>query len=176
MFGAIRLAVTRNPVCPIMRCSGRTASPSRCQPLTMLSQALGSAKWPLDRSPSRNLESWVTVATYPSTNPPGISALATVSMHSQGANMSNTTRSADPSLTTSGNLSCKSPRWISQFSGSRPVCVITFALAISANSSRRSKLSSLPLGPIARRRYRESAPEPTPASITLAQGRCRLQR
>ena len=39
---ASRRVVSRNPVCPIIRCSGRTARPSRCQPRTIDSQACGS--------------------------------------------------------------------------------------------------------------------------------------
>jgi len=41
--GASRRVVTRKPVCPCIRCSGRTARPSRCQPRTRDSQAFGSA-------------------------------------------------------------------------------------------------------------------------------------
>ena len=61
--GAIRRAVSRKPVWPIMRCSGRTASPSTCQPRTIDSQADGSVKLPCSRIASTVLDSWVVVAT-----------------------------------------------------------------------------------------------------------------
>ena len=61
--GASRRAVTRNPVWPTIRCSGRTASPSTCQPRVRLSQAAGSSKPPCPRSASTVRESWVVVAT-----------------------------------------------------------------------------------------------------------------
>ncbi|CPU67337.1 Uncharacterised protein [Mycobacteroides abscessus] len=50
-------------MCPIMRCCGRTARPSRCQPRTIDSHATGSAYRPSARRSSARRESWVVVAT-----------------------------------------------------------------------------------------------------------------
>ena len=61
--GAIRRDVNRNPVCPIIRWSGRTASPSRCHVLIRFSQACGSVKSPVSFSSSARRDSWVAVAT-----------------------------------------------------------------------------------------------------------------
>ena len=56
---AIRRVLSRNPVCPIIRCSGRTARPSRCQPRTRDSQACGSVNRPSSRRSSASRDSWV---------------------------------------------------------------------------------------------------------------------
>ena len=61
--GARRRAVTRNAVWPIMRCSGRTAKPTTCQPRTNDSHAAGSVKPPCARSDSTARDSCVVVAT-----------------------------------------------------------------------------------------------------------------
>ncbi len=53
----------RKPVCPIMRCSGRTARPSTCQPRIMVSLASGFVNSPESRSASATRDSCVTVAT-----------------------------------------------------------------------------------------------------------------
>ena len=58
-----------------------------------------------------------------------------------------------------------------QLAGSAPRKLATLPRATSANSSRRSKESSRPSGPIARSSQSESAPEPTPASTTVAPGK-----
>jgi hypothetical protein len=52
-----------------------------------------------------------------------------------------------------------------------PKKVSTLARATSANSSRRSKETSRPAGPIVRSSHIDSAPEPTPASTTVAPGK-----
>ena len=71
-------------MCPTMRWSGRTASPSTCHGRSSDSQALGSAKAPWPRSASTVRLSWVVVATYAQTTPPGTKACATVSTTSHG--------------------------------------------------------------------------------------------
>ena len=60
---AMRRAVTRNPVWPTIRWSGRTASPSTCQSRTRVSHACGSVKLPCSRNVSTVLDSCVVVAT-----------------------------------------------------------------------------------------------------------------
>ena len=110
-------------------------------------------------------ESCVVVATYASRTPPASKTVAAISTHSHGASMSNTTRSY-----LECTASCTDPRVSDQFSGSSPKYISTFFLATDANSSRRSKESTLPVVPTALRREIESAPEPTPASRTLTPG------
>lgn len=56
-------AVSRKPVWPIMRWSGRTARPSMCQLRIIVSQAVGSLKQPISRMDSTVRASWVVVAT-----------------------------------------------------------------------------------------------------------------
>ncbi len=53
----------RKPVWATMRWSGRTASPSTCQPRTMVSEASGSVYRPSARMASATRESCGTVAT-----------------------------------------------------------------------------------------------------------------
>jgi hypothetical protein len=50
-------------VWPVIRWSGRTASPSRCQVRSISSWAYGSVKRPSARNVSAILDSWVVVAT-----------------------------------------------------------------------------------------------------------------
>src|SRR5205807_9598128 len=61
--GAIRRAVIRKPVCPTIRCSGRTPSPSTCHPRTTDSQDVGSVNPAWARTDSTILDSCVVVAT-----------------------------------------------------------------------------------------------------------------
>src|SRR5699024_4834784 len=60
---AMRRAMMRNPVWAIIRWSGRTASPSTCQPRIMASMDSGSAKFCEARRASTKRESCGTVAT-----------------------------------------------------------------------------------------------------------------
>ena len=56
---------------PIIEWPGRTARPSTCQSRTSDSQACGSVKPPCTRTVSTKRDSWVVVATYAQTMPPG---------------------------------------------------------------------------------------------------------
>ena len=58
-----------------------------------------------------------------------------------------------------------------QFSGRAPRKLTTLPAATWANSSRRSKEMSRPVWPMARSSHSDSAPEPTPASTTVAPGK-----
>ena len=73
--GAIRRAVTRKPVWPIILWPGRIERPSTCQSRTSDSQGCGSVNPPCARSVSTVLPSWVVVATYAQTSPPGVQRL-----------------------------------------------------------------------------------------------------
>ena len=121
-------------MCPIIRWSGRTARPSTCQVRSIVSDDSGSVKPPCSRSVSTIRDSWVVVATYAQTTPPGTRAAATASMHSHGASMSRTTRST--SVTSSD--STRSPTTSRQAGCGSPKKRSTFVLATSAKSARRS--------------------------------------
>ncbi|CAM5588686.1 hypothetical protein SALBM217S_02504 [Streptomyces griseoloalbus] len=60
---ASRRAVSRKPVWPIIRWSGRTARPSMCQLRIIVSQEVGSLKQPISRMDSTVRASCVVVAT-----------------------------------------------------------------------------------------------------------------
>src|SRR5665647_2321980 len=101
---AIRRVLSRNPVCPTIRCSGRTARPSRCHPRTRDSQACGSVNRPSSRTSSARRDSWVVLATYATSTPPGARASATACRFSHGASMSRTTRSTLPGCSVTGSV------------------------------------------------------------------------
>jgi len=122
-------AVTRKPVCPFIVWFGRTESPSRCQVLSKLSSARGSDQMSRSRSVSTILESWVVVATYTTSDPPGRSARSTVSRHSHGASMSKTTASKTSSCV---SHRAKSSTLMRQLSGYPPNHRHIFSVAISA--------------------------------------------
>ena len=125
---------------PIILWSGRTARPSTCQSRTRDSQACGSVKPPCARTVSTKRESWVVVATYAQTMPPGTSASAAAPRHSQGASMSRMIRSQRSPL--AGRASARSPRvrvhagWLVPSGAEKNWS--TLRRATSANSSRRS--------------------------------------
>ena len=58
-----------------------------------------------------------------------------------------------------------------QFAGAAPRKLTTLPVATRANSSRRSNEINRPVSPTARSNQRDSAPEPTPASTTVAPGK-----
>src|SRR5690606_23157876 len=169
--GTLRRVVPRKPVWPTTRWSGRTASRSRCHPRTRVSHARGSVNRPVSLASSTKRESWVVVATYATSTPPGTSASAATWRFSQGASMSRTTRSTVPGSMAVGSTSARSPTTTSQAGWSAPNQVRAFALAISAKSARRSTDSRRPVGPTAWSSDMLSAPDPTPASTTRAPGK-----
>lgn len=171
MPSAIRRAMMRNPVWAIIRWSGRTASPSTCQPRTIASMDSGSANLPEARRASTKRESCGTVATYAMTIPPGVSASLTASSVFQGASMSRTTRSTLPGPKVCGRVSARSPTVTDQFSGSPSKKSAMFPAAIVANSSRSSNECTDPVAPTARSSAIDRAPDPTPASTTVAPGK-----
>ncbi len=85
--------------------------------------------------------------------------------------MSSTTRSMLPGAQTAGRVSCRSPTVSVQFSGTLPEKATTLPVAISANSSRRSKEKRAPSEPTPLSRCSDRAPDPTPASTTRAPGK-----
>ncbi|SIJ33014.1 Uncharacterised protein [Mycobacteroides abscessus subsp. abscessus] len=88
-----------------------------------------------------------------------------------GVSMSRTTRSTVPGANSSGSRSARSPTDTAQFSGRPSKKSAMLPAAISANSSLSSNEWTRPSGPTARSRAIDRAPEPTPASTTVAPGR-----
>ena len=168
--GAIRRAVTRKPVWPIILWPGRIARPSTCQSRTSVSQGCGSVNPPCARSVSTVRPSWVVVATYAQTMPPGRAPR-------RPRRRTPTGRACRGSP---GRRRSSSRRLDEVADGELPGRVRgrrrtgrRSARATSANSWRRSYDETRPCGPTARSSEQVSAPEPTPASTTGRPGRCR---
>ena len=157
---------------PTIRCSGRTARPSTCQPRTMDSQACGSVKLAvraqvLHRAGQLGRRRDVRDAA----RHRATSACAAASRHSQGASMSSTTRST----VAGSHVGRQRLGEVADARAARPGAGRRRTSRRCRARSRRSRRgartsAAVPASPTARSSEQVSAPDPTPASTTRAPG------
>ena len=155
---------------PIILCPGRTARPSTCQSRTSDSQGCGSVKPPCARSVSTNRPSWVVVATYAQTMPPGRERLG------DGVDALPRREHVEdhPVDALAGRRASSSARSPTVQAPGRVVAAEE--LGDVAPGDVGELLAALvrrhpAVGPTARSSEQVSAPDPTPASTTRAPGK-----